>query len=406
MMYVFLTLLVLSLLAAGGVAWWLWGWRAGGLSFHSCWNEQQQAEMRALADDLRGFQRGIIDSRILHAYDGMYDVYLKKNDDGAFVWVSDTFNRWEEEWTAAVGAKRLAAPILRSLKRMAAEGQDAVSPQEAGLVAQAAIRTLRPQLAAEFIRRGADVNAKHVFKDQFGETEGESTFECTLVGNAYFSKACIPLAERLALLELMLKHGAKISSSKNTPLILAFISAFSEVAPDHGAVLEWLLDHGYTIQSAHDVEIAAMSLSCRGTLPAFKRIVQKGQFPLSPENKARLLRRIISSPNAESEEKARWALDELGADPNTAIFSTQESEDNEGDPIMIQMQDSPIIESITRYLPIYESEEKCSYGLRLLELLLNHGASLPENAADRAPQFPALRDRYMEIISKFSPGES
>lgn len=399
-LYILLALLALLLLAAGCGAWWLWGWRLGSLSFHESWSAPQRAELLALADDLRGFQRSIVDHRRRHASDGTY-AHLVMHDDGSVSWGTSSLSPWEEEYVAAMSAKFVAAPLMDSLKRMTAKGQDAVSPQEAGLLAQAAIRTLRPQLAAELIRRGADVNAKHVFKNPFDEElEGESTFQYAITGNAYFSEASIPLAERLALLDLMLEHGADVTYKKAYSLLSAYISAAAKDAPDHGAALEWLLSHGLTIESPDEVENAAMTLACQGTLPAFKRLAQKGLLPLTPENKARLLRRCLATPDAESEAKALWLLEELGADPTFTLFYSYEDQDDEGNPVIQQKQNAPIIESITRYLPIYKTEEECRYALRLLNLLLAHGAHLPENAADTAPTFPALRDAYMELISK------
>lgn len=396
-----LALVLLLLLAAGGFAWWLWGWRVGGLTFHESWLPEQRAEMLSLADDLRSLPRDFLHSDLISTLDRMRG-YGERNADGTWTWHPITRSQWEKWLTAAEVGKLFAAPILGSLQQVAAEGQCRADARAAGLVAQAACRTLHPALAKELIRRGADVNAAFNLSELSGLPEkAESCFQSAIAGKAYFSDARLPLAERFELLKLMLEHGADVSYNKASSLLSAYISAASETEPDHGAMLEWLLDHGLSIENADDLENAFLTLSCEGTLPAFKRMVQKGHIPLTPEFKSRLLNRIAISPTPDSEQKALWALEELGADPNYILTRTIEDEDEEGNPIETRVPDVSLVENVARYLPAYESDaERQAAALRLLDILLAHGAKLPENAADLAPAEPSLRRRYMEVLMK------
>lgn len=404
--YGVLALVALLLIASGVFSWWLWGWRLGGLHFHDSWTPEQRAEMQGLADDMRGFQRFVVDSSILHVHDGLIRA-VKLNADGTSVHHYSILTPLEEEIVAALCAKYVAAPILSTLKRIAADGVESCSPEDAGIVAQAALRTFRTSLAKKLIVCGADVNASFARLWNAEGEEGERVFQSVIAGKRFcnyaHSDAVIPLAERLSLLKLMREHGADFSYDRAISLLLAYVSAASESEPDHGAMLECLLDNGLTIVNPDEVENMAMVLSCNGTLPAFQRIVQKGQIPLTPENKARLLNRIVMAPSSESEAKALWALEELGADPNYLVMFTVEDEDEDGNPIQVQKPDSPLVEKIARYLPLHETEEEKQYALRLLEILLAHGAHLPDDAAALVPEDAALRDRYLETLKKASP---
>ena len=395
-----LALVFLLLLAAGGFAWWLWGWRVGGLTFHESWLPEQREEMLSLADDLRSFQRDFLHSDLISCFDGLCG-YGEQNADGTWTWHPVTPSQWEKWLTAARVAKIFAAPILSSLQQVAADGQCRADARAAGLVAQAACRTLHPALAKELIRRGADVNAAFNISELSGlEEKAESCFQSAIAGKAYFSDERLPLAERFELLKLMQEHGADVSYNKASSLLSAYLSAASETEPDHGAMLEWLLDHGLTIDNADDLENVSLTLSREGMLPAFKRMVQKGHIPLTPEYKARLLNRIAINPTPDSELKALWVLKELGADPNYILTFTKEDEDEEGNPIVTQVPEPSLTEKILRDLPACKTEDERQVLLRVLDVLLAYGAKLPENVLDRAPADPTLRRRYMEVLKK------
>ena len=378
---IFLALFALLLLAAGGGAWWLWGWRAGGLSFHESWNEKQRQEMLALAEDVRGLQKGA-----LAAYPAASS--LVKHPAPEFITLTADY------LSAALAAKLVGEPIMSALKQLAKTGDAKQNPGEAGMVAWAACRSLHLGLARDLILRGADANASlsmkvgdspawlasalklNDFPIRPGAIEGESCFQAAIHGKAFFSEHCAPLAERLALLEFMLEHGADIAHHKHFSILCALLSD-SGSQPDRGAALEWMLDHGLTIETMDDVENAGLLLAHEGTLPAFKRIVQKKQFPLDPESKARLLHRIATSPMADSEQKILWALDELGADPNFTMSFKEVREDANGQPIIINRPDKPLIEKMTNYLDFY-NEAEAAISRRMIDILHDHGITPPE----------------------------
>lgn len=408
-----LSVSLLLALAAGCMAWWLWGWRVGGgeLRFHESWAPEHCAEMQAIAHDLCGLQEQLIASKELIEASGWgvetHATYRK----GKWEWVPDFTNQkaWQESLAAALFAKSYAAPLLDSLKALAADGQVATRAQEAAAVAQVACRTRHIELAKELTRRGADVNAMLSF---MGEKSG-SCFQTAIHGKGYVGDTCAPLAERLSLLEVMLHCGADPNAhstdhGKFITHIGIYLSASNRNAPDHGAMLEWLLDHGLRIEDANDVEGAAMVLTCEGTLPAFKRIVQKALLPLTPENKARLLSRIAGVPCAESEQKTLWLLEELGTDPNyTIMLAENDEESGKKASKAAPSHRLPLpAEKLAHELRYFgtprtaEDESALTYTFRLLDILFAHGARL-DNPTSYTPTDPSLRTRYQSLLQKY-----
>lgn len=402
--YLMLALLVLLTLTIGGVAWWLWGWRVGGLSFHESWSEQQRTEMLGLADDMRHFQRDFVNSEFLRNEVTFYYKIGHKSSDNEESSQRSILDRLQYELAAAVGAKLIAGSILDTLKQLAADGAEHIAPQKAAMVAQAACRTQHIALAKELILLGADANAELTLPWLSKDLKGETCFQSAIACKPYFSDKLAPLPERIALLELMLEHGANPSINKHYTILSALISALTGDEPDRGAMMEWVLDHGVTVESASEIENVSLLLNCEGTLPTFKRIVQKGLIPLTPENKARMLHRCIACLTNDSAEKANWLLNDLGADPNYIITYTIEEEDDEGNSTTRESSWPICTEQIVKQLH-YSSQDTATQErvLEMLDILLAHGAKMPENAAELVPQNPALRERYMELISKYTP---
>ena len=416
----FLVLFALLLLAAGGGAWWLWGWRAGGLTFHESWTPEQRADLQALSGHMLHFGREMRESKSAEKFDRMAQAieeavrkFIEKNPDAPIELPekpdSQSPSEWQQRISDDIVSRVVMAERYSALRKIAATGRGDVAPGQS--IAQVACLLGYTALAEELIRRGEDPNtAMPIRGSQF-----ETPFQSAMVCDSYISGEAAPVEQRIKLLETMLEHGADINArtgcvedadERNAHLFYALLSATTPPY-DHGAIMEWLLEHGLSIRSDRDEENAASLLIYGdGSLPTYRRLVQKGLLPDSPRMKAHLLRCAVSATH-DAEAKTLWCLDELHADPNFVLMEPHNSEDQDGDFIVEMRPKNHIIYAILRRISSYadpkDAEDMAEFDttLRLLDILMEHGATPGDRKSYiPIPEDETLRARLLDALHK------
>lgn len=428
---VLIVILILGMLGASYGAWWLWGWKLGGIRVHESWSPQQRDELLMLAQDMRDFKKNLTSSGFAekkHQMEAALEEALQKSledfkesletrEDGDEISVPKLemsprqyVRTVMDDITEHVMAKLLMARPYAKLRQLAATGE--VDPTSDVSVAQVACRMGYIDIAAEIIRRGEDPNIGITLFDFT-----ESAFQSALLCEHYFDYTKNTPAEgRIPLLNVMLEHGANINK-RNTPpeyandtnvhFVYASISAMRSPS-DHGAILKWLLEHGLQIISDSDEVAAANILAYEGTLPTIKELFQKGLLPDTPRMKAILLQAALQrDANLDS---VLWCLDELGADPNLEIIRKEYDEDEDGKVIVSERSDGTAADCFTRNGFSYygkrplsdEDKKELENNLRIMECLLAHGAQLKiKKHFFKIPEEGGMRERYMEVLNKY-----
>ena len=386
---IFAALFALLAVELAGGAWWLWGWKLGELRFHESWSPEQRAELQTLAHHILHFRQDYQASPEMEAQRLVerLNAALQKGSSALLQAHNATQPSKLESLLLDIKLRGMLAPAYQALRHLASTGK--ASKNKGISVAQIACRMQMLELAKEIIRRGEDPNAGF-------DQEEETAFQSALLCQSYFDYDYqIPsVEERLSLLTVMLEHGAKVNLRtaapypRNTCIISAIISAQSD-PPDHGAVIEWLFDHGLKVSTPSDERDAACLAGLEGVLPTLQRLVQQGHLPNTERMKTLLLHNAVTSTAADTPEQTRWLLEELKADPTRAI----EPED----------ADEPAPTSTSSVLDMISSGSSYDPAgfrihLQTLDLLLQHGAQLPENLA--LPRSRALRQEFNAFLKE------
>ena len=380
-----LTLLSVTALAAAGGAWWLWGWRMGSLSFHESWSPEQRAELQEMAND------------------------LKQLVDNA-PHVGNLLYRMSSKLELEIEMRSMLAQSYSELRRTAAGGK-APEHEPIGIPMTAlAARLGKLALARELVTRGDDPNNVFRLESDFGfyvanESSFQSAIACMPLDINRMDSMRIPPAERIALLEHMLTHGATLTvpqpeggpDARHATLIITVISA---LRGDEGVMAEWLMDKGFGLQTPQDHQDLCMVFGMGvGTLPTMRRIVEKYFGELSDADRCLLLNGSIHN-RKDAPQKLRWALTELHADPNASFTIIDTDGEPRAMPCGMQCFCNTLLVEL-KYSPTEEKPESLTPDqvLEMLDLLLTHGAKLPDPER-YLPSDDTLRQKYIEVINK------
>ena len=376
-------------LAAAGGAWWLWGWRVGSLSFHESWSPEQRAELQEMADG------------IMNLPDNVY-----KNIDvvGAFTDTPGTKLGLEIEM------RPLLVQSYAELRRTAADGK-APEHEPIGIPMTAlAARLGKLALARELVTRGDDPNNilrtdSLLGTEMLHESSFQTAIACVPLWISDEPAPPLPVAERTALLEHMLAHGATLTvpqpegglDARYVTCLIAFLSALNG---DEGAMLEWLLDKGFAPLSPEErKQISRLLSMSEGSLPTVRRIVEKYYGELSDIDRYHLMHNSISY-KADTPQKLRWALTELYADPNATLTESDENGVLYTMPSGMQHFCITLLVEMKHISTEEESESPTpDQVLEMLDLLLTHGAKLPD-PEQYLPSDKTLHQKYMHVINK------
>lgn len=383
--------LALGAVAAGAGAWWLWGWRTGGLTFHESWTPEQQAELSAFDEAIK-----LLPAKVAAAH-------LESVQSSESAPVGPLRSRWLG-LKSRVQSRHLLAAWRDALCQAAVSGRgDAPIPLETPsgyTLAQAACACGQLRLVPALVSHGADPNAGLILpEDGMRETLFQTAIVCVPAVSILGQDVVFPpVAERLALLEQLLAAGAVpegVGSRPGYSLLLAWISAGLDSAaePDRGVIAEWLLEHGVQPRTDEDVANVLSLLSIEGTLPAMRRIVQEKKLleACNPDVvKLCALSGALRCAAADAPQKLRWAINELGADP-------------QGDVRIGEWSLPAITLGLTNLTTAIEQQEprRIEIALAALDILLENGARPSVQDIRKAlPQQADLRAQYMNLLHK------
>ena len=205
------------------------------------------------------------------------------------------------------------------MRRVAGTGKvDAVEPGGAH-AAHFAYLAQQLELTRELVRRGCDPNAYCLLTPQPLPLWG-----CVLgARTSWEADAPPPQAERLALLDFLVSHGAVISTQPDLALQLAAeadalddealetadeeegAAASGEIIP--GRSLQWALQHGARPQSARAKRDVASLLAYDGSLPLAQSLAEQGYLDTGDEELLTFL--LCAATDCEyedAEDKERW----------------------------------------------------------------------------------------------------
>lgn len=413
-------------LAAGGGAWWLWGWRVGGLSYHESWSPEHRAELATMDDKICHMVEAEVE--FIEQLEKSLQSHLEKqppaNDEDELHpdvgWRlykrMNPLASLPRGWRFVVSSaamRDMLAEMRAALKEAAASGRGKVCAMrlEQMSLAHAAIRLGQLGLVRELIQRGESPNTALI--NPADPTIRETLFQSAILCMPFTIGAPIPsVQERKELMEYMLEHGALVDGGQTdeevernghySAILCATSAMFGE--GDGGELFEWLLEHGLTLTPK--MSIIAAILRSEGSLPTMRRLHSKGLLGCWAENpqlRAKMLRTLLleSSYTPEIVEKVRWALEELGANPALPVLRDGEADDKNP-----PREDTPTINlclcnfySLDADELSEEKQARATAVLAILDLLLTHGAR-PENPEDYIPQNAAAREQYLAILTR------
>ena len=390
---IFLILGILLLLCASYITYFLQGWRLGELHFHKSWSEEARADMLA------------IDSKILSMADDCWKEIDRQSAEA------------DEEECPGVLTKFMCSAFLlfyqregrQALKHAAASGRAeprAFTEFSGVSMAHLACRYGKTEFARELIRRGA----KPSDRDGFIE---ESVLQAAISNTPYFFDTPeSPTDKRIALLDFLYTHG---SESKDFEPIDDSVESALNCAlcdeEDKGQTLLWCMEHDMQLTDEYLWVFECLISNVEGSLPVLRKMHEEGllqQLLQSPEAKAKMAWGALKAlHHADSIEKLSWTLDTLGADPNCRI-SLEDDEDEEEDIIepeaSAQIHTTIINFCLQAINDAAAQDDDCMMknSFAALELLLSHGATIPEEMAENyAPKAEKHNARYREILSKY-----
>ena len=420
-----LGLVGVAALAAGGGAWWLWGWRAGELSYHESWTPEQRAALAAMDAKLRR----VVDVELAFL-DELEEAVRQRSEAQASAHSNDEDELHEDvgwrlykhinplaalprSWRFVVSSaamRDMLAEMRTALKEAAASGRGNVCAlREVQMsLAHAAIRLGETRLVPGLIQHGESPNTALVVEgaDTIRETLFQSAILCTPLS---FGSAIPTRQERRELMEYLLEHGALVDGEQSSEavaksghysMLLAAMSPMYFGDDERGEALELLLEHGLT-PAPKDAAFLAQVLRSEGTLPTMRRLHGKGLLGVhatEPRLRAALLHALLSRGHVpQIAEKVRWALEELGADPTLPVLQEDGDAPKEATPtIDLALSD---IYRIDREEMSEEAQAEAAEVLAAIDLLLAHGAR-PEAPERYLPRNAALREQYLALLAR------
>lgn len=318
------SVVVLGVLAAGVFAWWCWGWRVGGLSFHESWSPEQCADLQGMCDENKGFAASVLD--MIYAFES--SVERLENPDAEPKAPGVCARAWRYVVTSAE-VRSLCVETDDMLHRAAATGRADIYHEDDGFsVALHAVRCGKVQLVKELVRRGADPNAS--IQCAPGCEQRESLLQSAIACASFLPSVeeLPPLAERLELLGWLLEHGADmgacaVQGENDVTLVIATLAAMREndklPAEARGVLLEWLIEHGLQVDSRRYAEILGTYFSYCSEVVVRRVAAKLRLHELEDTYKALILRAMLRLHSCDMQEDTLWAFEVLGADPNLIL---------------------------------------------------------------------------------------
>lgn len=311
--------------------------------------------------------------------------------------------------TTSVSLRAHCASLGAMLRRVAATGRADVYTEEGLSPAFFAVRCGKTEMVKELVLRGNNPNQVIVVcaSDDPEEASYETLFQSAMACMPFMTGDLPPLEQRLELLGWLLEHGADINDRAvqgrgYMTMLIATIAAMREndklPAEKQGALMEWLLDHGLQPEACRQPGLLGTYFSyCSAEV--VRRIGAKLRLSeMTPAHKADILRGVLGGHSGEKPQIVRWAVEQLGAEPN--LIRTCDGEPDLRVILHTMDKFAQCAFAQKGNAPVSEEEKKeFAIELETLDILLAHGAHLYD-AQSFAPAEPAWRELYLDVLKK------
>ena len=218
---------------------------------------------------------------------------------------------------------------------------------------------------------------------------------------------CMPVAQRLELLDWMHSKGVDVTDSIQTHRFMRKAQQSMLYSDDsNGEILNWFLRHGYQLNAADAAGL--FLLQADASLPTWQKLIEDAVLSLPPcerdvEGELRTLLQIVVSADNPSPETVRWLLS-LGHNPNAlpAGADTFASENGEHPRIFRKTPLEACLSGLQYFSMGLSAEEdaRLRQKLEVLEILLQYGAVPTEQMKDLLPVNPALKEETLALFQR------
>ena len=328
-LYILAGIIVALLLAAGGVVWYLHGWRFLGsdLVLHESWSAQERSALQQVeAEMLRGLEP---------------------------VPVPECVEELGEYWQRCVEAKKTNLDELRMFRRAAETGRGDVYSALGFQPMWYAVVYDQFELARAFAERGAD--PVHPFYLEEGDMYADVM--ATLVGRVRYAPPAHPVEKALELLNYVVEErGVDVRKSPRHALLrFALVSCVSD-GGDAGAMMAWAAARVQPFTAEELREFVGTMVSLDGTLPGLRQMQLAGVLPAHVFGGEESILRCIRFWDKDCVQKAEWILNQNQAIPSWEPFLAYIEADEEWQRAMaccrLALQAGVCMEFPERNLPV------------------------------------------------------
>lgn len=343
-LFIIAGILALLLLGAGGVVWYLHGWRLQGsdLELHESWSAQERAALQQVE---AAMLRDIVPVPWPECVEDLPDY-----------------------WQQCVTARKANLDELRSFRMAAAIGRGDVYSALGFQPMWYAVVYDRFELARAFVDRGADPT--HSFYLEEGDLHADVM--ATLVGRVHHGEASHSVEKSQELMNwLVEERGVDVRKSPRRGLLRFALTSCVAGGGDAGAMMAWVAERIQPLTEAELLEFVGCMASLEGTLPGLQKMHRAGILPAHIFGGDESLLRCIRFWDKECVQKVEWILN--------------------------QKQSIPAWEP---YLAHIEDEEEWKRAMACCRLVLQAGIRVAV-PADRLPVNPAYREEISTLLQEF-----
>lgn len=343
-LYILVGIIVALLLAAGGVVWYLHGWRLQGsdLTLHESWSAQERAALQQVE---AAMLRDIVSVPLPECVEDLSDY-----------------------WQQCVKAKQANLDELRMFRRAAETGRGDVYSALGFQPMWYAVVYDQFNLARAFAERGAA--PAYPFYLEEGDLYADVI--ATLAGRVRHGKASHSVEKALELLNwLEEKRGVDVRQSPRQGLLrFALISCVAD-GGDAGTMMAWVAERVQPFTDEELREFVGCMVSFDGTLPGLLQMHRSGLLPAHIFGGEESVLQCIRFRDKDCVQKVEWILNQ-----NQAIPTWKP------------------------YLGYIEAEEEWQRTMACCRLVLQAGVRvvIPESTL---PVNPVFRDAICALLQEF-----
>lgn len=393
------TLGVLVLAALGGYCW-LYSWTWGSVPpAHSGFAANEVVKLQALdahiTEKVPAAQRETIRQNILEKRAD--EMMFEEGEDSFSEPTLSCFEEFALRLMAARMSRNLQAPQRESLHTLIKTG----SADAANLgLAFSALETRDVELVKMLVKKGLKMSSS----SENGRTT--SLLEVVMCASD-IEGACMPIEERLKLLDWLVEQGADIHDIPGEVVLKNAEASLKESDDECGALLDWFLRRGAKLDQNR---AAIILLQHGGAWTVYQRLIQDNLLPEPPAEFVSAQYsctplQLAASAHTPLPEALRCLL-ELGHNANAVPAGAEtpaEENDEYGEALFISLSPLDACLYSMRYVSLgqsYEEDMRLRAKLDVLDVLLQHGAWPGPRTNDCLPINTALEREIVELFRK------